>query len=123
MESVTISLSQKGPHEMYDTELLAHVCCYRKRTKEKQKKPEEKERLWLVSDHAESLCMENIVSPSTRLLPVMLKGLRRMRYYSLHAGSKLIYDLSALLKQQLRGKVLCNIPSLYHILSTVLSCR
>ena len=25
---VTISLSQKGPHEMYDTELLAHVYCY-----------------------------------------------------------------------------------------------
>ena len=25
---VTISLSQKGPHEMYDTDLLAHVYCY-----------------------------------------------------------------------------------------------
>ena len=25
---VTISLCQKGPHEMYDTELLAHVYCY-----------------------------------------------------------------------------------------------
>ena len=25
--TVTISLSQKGPHEMYDTELLAHVYC------------------------------------------------------------------------------------------------
>lgn len=47
--------------------------------------------------------MENIFSPSTRLLPVMLKGLRRMCYYSsLHAGSKLTYDSSALLKQQLR---------------------